>query len=86
MLEWFTTAKGQGIGTNGFVALFNGQELRSELMDIPVQLTLEQQFKMKVYQEQVKTLSQEEAQQYLLEVMRQMMVKENLFKHLLKNA
>lgn len=55
-------------------------------MDIPVQLTLEQQFKMKVYQEQVKTLSQEEAQQYLLEVMRQMMVKENLFKHLLKNA
>jgi acyl-CoA-binding protein len=55
-------------------------------MEMPGQLTLEQQFKMKLYQDQVKALSQEEAQKYLLEVMRQMMVKENLFRHLLKNA
>ncbi|NEP50055.1 MAG: phycobilisome degradation protein nblA [Moorea sp. SIO3C2] len=55
-------------------------------METPGKLSLEQQFQMKIYQDQVKLLSQDEAQSYLLEVLRQMMVKENLFRHLLKNA
>jgi len=55
-------------------------------MDMPGKLTLEQQFKMKVYEDQVQSLSHEEAQTYLLEVLRQMMVKDNLVKHLMKNA
>ncbi|MBW4493014.1 MAG: NblA/ycf18 family protein [Oscillatoria princeps RMCB-10] len=55
-------------------------------MDIPTSLTLEQQFKLQVLREQVKTLSQEQAQEYLLEVLRQNMVKDNLFKHLLKKG
>jgi hypothetical protein len=55
-------------------------------MEIPGNLSLEQQFQLKIYQEQVKTLSQEQAQLYLVEVLRQMMVKENFLKHLLKNA
>jgi hypothetical protein len=57
-------------------------------MDIEMSgnLSLEQQFKLKLYQEQVKFLSQEQAQQYLVEVLRQMMVKDNLLKDLLKNA
>lgn len=55
-------------------------------MNMPTGLTLEQEFKLKVYQEQVKDLSQNEAQQCLLDVLRQMMVKDNLFKHLSKNA
>lgn len=55
-------------------------------IQMPGHLSLEQQFKLKIYQDQVKALSQEQAQQYLLEVLRQMMVKENLLKHLLKNA
>ena len=50
------------------------------------ELSLEQQFKLQVLSEQVKTLSQKEAQEYLLEMFRQMMVKDNLFKHLIKNA
>ncbi len=54
----------------------NGQE----------QLSLEQQFKLQVLKEQVQNLSQEEAKEYLLEMFRQMMVKENLFKYLIKNA
>jgi len=53
-------------------------------MKIPSNLTLEQQFKLKVYQDQVK--SKQEAQECLLEVLRQMMVKDNLVKQLLKNA
>ncbi|MFN6518868.1 MAG: NblA/ycf18 family protein [Nostoc sp. CreGUA01] len=56
------------------------------LMDFPIELTLEQQFRLKNLKDQVKNLSQEEAQEFLLEVLRQMMVKDNLVKHLLKQA
>ncbi|MBK4732369.1 NblA/ycf18 family protein [Oxynema sp. CENA135] len=55
-------------------------------MDIPTQLSLEQQFKLEVLRDQVKSLSREQAQEYLLEVLRQNMVKDNLFKHLLKRG
>ena len=55
-------------------------------MNMPAQLTLEQQFKLKVLEEQVGTLSKEQAQEYLLEMFRQMMVKDNLVKHLIKNV
>ncbi|MFK8185653.1 MAG: NblA/ycf18 family protein [Phormidesmis sp.] len=52
----------------------------------PGNLSMEQQFKLKVLQDQVQNLSLEQAQDYVIEVMRQMMVKDNLVKHLLKNA
>lgn len=50
------------------------------------QLSLEQQFKLQVLKEQVQNLSKEEAKEYLLEMFRQMMVKDNLFKQLIKQA
>ncbi|MCC3408964.1 MAG: NblA/ycf18 family protein [Microcoleus sp. PH2017_10_PVI_O_A] len=54
-------------------------------MDMPAtSLSMEQQFKLQVLREQVKSLSQDQAQEYLLEVMRQNMVKENLLKHWMK--
>ena len=53
---------------------------------MPGSLSMEQQFKLKVVKDQVKGLSLEQAQEYVVEVMRQMMVKDNLVKHLLKNA
>ncbi|MEL6354083.1 MAG: NblA/ycf18 family protein [Cyanobacteria bacterium J06627_28] len=53
---------------------------------VPGSLSMEQQFKLKVVKDQVKGLSLEQAQEYVVEVMRQMMVKDNLVKHLLKNA
>jgi hypothetical protein len=55
-------------------------------MDLPARLSMEQQFKLQVLREEVKSLNQEQAQEYLLELFRQMMVKDNLVKHLLKNA
>ena len=55
-------------------------------MDTPGSLTLEQQFQLQVLKEQVRNLSHEDAQKYVVEMMRQMMVKDNLVKHLLKNA
>ncbi len=53
-------------------------------MDIPLELSMEQQFSLRAYQDQVKGLDQAQAQEMLLEVMRQMMLKENVIKHLLK--
>ncbi|MDZ7956650.1 MAG: NblA/ycf18 family protein [Aulosira sp. DedQUE10] len=55
-------------------------------MDIPMDLNLEQKFNLKLYEEQVKGLNQEESQKMLLEVLRQLMVKDNMIKHLLKEA
>ncbi|MEM7553742.1 MAG: NblA/ycf18 family protein [Cyanobacteria bacterium P01_A01_bin.84] len=55
-------------------------------MDIPSGLSVEQQFRLQTLKQQVETLSKEQAQTYLLEVLRQMMVKDNLVKHLLKNS
>lgn len=53
---------------------------------MPGNLSMEQQFKLKVLKDQVQGLNLEQAQEYVIEVMRQMMVKDNLVKHLLKNA
>jgi rubrerythrin len=54
-------------------------------MDAQIALSLEQKFTLKMYEEKVKGLSQEESQQLLLEVLRQLMVKDNMIKHLIKN-
>jgi hypothetical protein len=55
-------------------------------MEFPTQLSIEQQFRLQTLKEQVKGLSQQEAQEFLLEVLRQMMVKDNLVRHLIKQA
>jgi hypothetical protein len=55
-------------------------------MDLPMELSLEQKFNLKMYEEQVKALSHEEAQKFLLEVLRQLMVKDNMLKHFMKQA
>lgn len=55
-------------------------------MDMPTGLSMEQEFKLQVLREQVATLTREQAQEYLLEVLRQNMVKDNLFKYLLKKS
>ena len=55
-------------------------------MDMSAKLSMEQQFKLKVLQDEVRELSKEQTQEYLLEMFRQMMVKDNLMKQLLKTA
>jgi len=59
---------------------------KSDKDTMPGSLSMEQQFKLQVLKDQVQGLSLEQAQDYVVEVMRQMMVKDNLVKHLLKNA
>ncbi|MEB3341831.1 NblA/ycf18 family protein [Okeania sp.] len=53
-------------------------------MEMSNSLTMEQEFKLQVLRDEVKSLTREQAQEYLVEVLRQSMVKENLFKHWLK--
>lgn len=55
-------------------------------MEMPVELSLEQEFELRLLEEQVKQLSLNQAQDYVVEMMRQMMLKENLFKHLMKQS
>jgi Phycobilisome degradation protein nblA len=55
-------------------------------MNTTADLSVEQEFNLRVYQEQVKNLTLQEAQEFLLEVLRQSMVKENLFKQLIKSG
>ena len=50
--------------------------------NLPGNLSLEQEFKLQMVKDQVTGLSLEQAQEYVVEVMRQMMVKDNLVKHL----
>ncbi|CAC5340331.1 MAG TPA: phycobilisome degradation protein nblA [Planktothrix sp. UBA8407] len=54
-------------------------------MKTPANLSLEQQFKLQILREQVKNLNLEQAQDYLLEVLRQSMVKDNLLRQWIKN-
>jgi Phycobilisome degradation protein nblA len=55
-------------------------------MEVTTDLRIEQEFMLRVFEEQVKNLSLEEAQDYLMETLRQSMVKENLLKEFFKNS
>jgi Phycobilisome degradation protein nblA len=49
-------------------------------------LSIEQEFSLRIYKEQVERLDLPTTQDLLLEVLRQSMVKENLFRELIKNG
>jgi hypothetical protein len=55
-------------------------------LNAALQLTLPQQFQLRRYQDEVKGLSGEESREYLLELARQLMIKDNVIKHLMKSA
>jgi Phycobilisome degradation protein nblA len=59
---------------------------RLDTMEMSIELNLEQKFNLKLYEEQIKNLSPEQSRTFLLEVLRQLMVKENMIKHLVKQA
>ncbi len=49
-------------------------------------LTLEQQFQLEILRKDIERMSLEQAQEYLFEAFRQMMVKDNLFRDLFKKC
>lgn len=52
-------------------------------MNLPLNLTLEQEFNQRLFADQVQHLSREEAQELLLILHEQMMLKDNVYKALL---
>ncbi|MEM8610452.1 MAG: NblA/ycf18 family protein [Cyanobacteria bacterium P01_H01_bin.105] len=54
--------------------------------DLPGALSLEQQFKLQALSRQIALMTPNQARDLALELIRQGMVKDNLFAHLLKNA
>lgn len=49
-------------------------------------LSLEQEFDLRVFAEEVKQMSHEQAQEHLLKLYRLMMVRDSLFRDILKHA
>lgn len=54
-------------------------------MDYVVKLSLEQQFSIKSFESQVKNMSREQAQDFLVQLYEQMIVRENMYKQFLKH-
>ena len=54
-------------------------------MSQPIELSLEQQFNIRSFQTQVEKMSLEQAQCCLIELYGQMMVRENMYKAILKH-
>jgi len=49
------------------------------------QLSLEQEFNLRLFADQVRTLSPEQAQDLSIELYRQMMLKDNMYQELIKD-
>lgn len=49
-------------------------------------LTLEQEFKLKVYSDELRKLNQRQSQKHLIEVLKQMMLKDNIIKYLIRHS
>lgn len=54
-------------------------------MSQPTQLTLEQQFSLRSFETQVERMSREQAQQFLIKLYEQMMLKETMYKQFIKH-
>ncbi|MGJ3250654.1 MAG: NblA/ycf18 family protein [Elainellaceae cyanobacterium] len=54
-------------------------------MDQPAQLSLEQQFNLRSFETQVDRMSREQAQQFLVKLYEQMMLRETMYKHFIKH-
>mgnify|MGYP002777365344 CR=1 FL=1 len=53
-------------------------------MDRPIELSLEQQFSIRSFETQVQRMSHEQAQDFLVKLYEQMMLREAMYKHFLK--
>ncbi len=53
-------------------------------MNDPIQLSLEQQFNLRSFETQVEHMSREQAQEFLVKLYKQMMMKETLYQRFLR--
>jgi Phycobilisome degradation protein nblA len=54
-------------------------------MDQAIELTIEQEFNLRLFADQVKQMSREQAQEFLIEQYRLMMVQKTMYQELLKH-
>ncbi len=54
-------------------------------MSQPIELTLEQKFNLRSFETQVEKMSREQAQDFLIKLYEQMMLRETMYKHFLKH-
>jgi hypothetical protein len=54
-------------------------------MNQPIELSLEQKFSIRSFSDQVQNMSREQAQEFLIMLYEQMIVKENIYKSFLKH-
>lgn len=54
-------------------------------MSQPVELTLEQQFSIRSFETQVQQMSHEQAQEFLVKLYEQMLMREAMYRHFLKH-
>lgn len=55
-------------------------------MDFSNELSLEQEFKLAIYNEKINKMNVVQSQNYLLAVLKQMMIIDNIIKHMVKNT
>nr|QUE29608.1 nblA [Erythrotrichia foliiformis] len=55
-------------------------------MDFSNELSLEQEFKLTIYNETINKMDTETSQSYLIEILKQMMMLDNIIKHTVKNT
>ena len=53
-------------------------------MNKPTSLSLEQEFQLKSFADQVQRMSREQAQEFLIMIHRQMMIKEKMYQNFIK--
>ena len=54
-------------------------------MNQPIELSVEQQFNIRCFADQVQHMSREQAQEFLLMLYQQMMMKDTMYQHFLKH-
>lgn len=54
-------------------------------MNQPVELSLEQQFSIRSFETQVQQMSREQAQEFLVKLYEQMLMRETMYRHFLKH-
>jgi predicted HD phosphohydrolase len=54
-------------------------------MSNPIELSLEQQFSLRSFQTQVDKMSREQAKEFLIKLYEEMLVRENVYKDVLKH-
>ena len=50
------------------------------------ELTLEQEFKLVVYKKKINALNHQQARQYLITVLKKMLLKDNIIKYCIRNS